>query len=217
MDVTPEQQLALQAAIIDRMSEGALLLARDGTIHFANAAIEDTLGYGPGELAGRSAHQFSFRTREAFDGLLHSAFDATANTGSALIDLESRRRDGQMLPLQARLSSLTLGGTRYILALFTDISARKQQEREMLQMATQVQHRVGRDLHEDLGQKLSGIAMMLQGLKSRAMETAPPLGADLEELVGLLNGAVGRTRLLARGLSPVRPSAAGLIEGFEEL
>ena len=122
-----------------------------------------------------------------------------------------------MLPLQGRLSSLLFGEERHLLVVFTDISSRKQLEREVLQMATQVQQRVGGDLHEGLGQQLSGIAMMLQGLRARAADVAPALGEELEQVVTLINGAVGRTRLLARGLSPVRASTEGVTEGFEEL
>jgi PAS domain S-box-containing protein len=217
MDVTWQHRMDLQAGIIERMNEGVMLLERGGTIRFVNAALERTLGYASHELLGADAHVLSFRTREAFDGLLETAFGATANGSSALIDLEGRRRDGGMLPLQGRLSSLQLGGTRYLLAVFTDISSRKQLEREVLQMATQVQQRVGGDLHEGLGQLLSGIAMMLQGLKARAVDLAPQLGKELEQVVTLINGAVRRTRLLARGLSPVRASTQGVMEGFEEL
>jgi PAS domain S-box-containing protein len=194
-----------------------ILVARDGTIKFVNSALETTLGYGAGELVGANAYVLSFRTREAFSGLLETAFESTANGSAALIDLEGRRRDGTPLPMQGRLSSLQLGGTRYLVAVFTDISTRKQLEREVLRMATQVQQRVGGDLHEGLGQQLSGIAMMLQGLMSRAVDLAPDLGEELEQVVTLLNGAVNRTRLLARGLSPVRASTEGVTEGFEEL
>jgi PAS domain S-box-containing protein len=211
-------QLKLQSGIVERMSEGVLVVARDGTILFANPAIEATLGYERGELAGKDAFVLSFRTREGFDGLLQTAFEATRDGASALIDMEGKRRDGSMNPLQARLSSLELGAVRHVVAVFTDISARKQLEREVLQMVTQVQQRAGGDLHEDLGQQLSGIAMILHGLKTRAVQAgAPALGGELEGVVTLLNGAVQRTRLLARGLSPVRPSAEGLTEGFEEL
>jgi signal transduction histidine kinase len=59
--------------------------------------------------------------------------------------------------------------------------------------------------------------MMLQGLKARAVDVVPALGEELEQVVALLNGAVSRTRLLARGLSPVRASTEGVVEGFEEL
>src|SRR5690606_19106758 len=86
-----------------------------------------------------------------------------------------------------------------------------------LQLATQVQQRVGGDLHEGLGQQLSGIAMMLQGLKARSIDVAPELWSELDKIVTLINGAVSRTRLLARGLSPVRASTKSLTEGFEEL
>jgi signal transduction histidine kinase len=93
-----------------------------------------------------------------------------------------------------------------------------QLEREVIQTAIRVQQRVSGDLHEGLGQQLSGIAMMLQALRARLDDGAPAsLGGELDQLVALLNGAVRRTRLLARGLSPVRASVEGLTEGFEEL
>jgi signal transduction histidine kinase len=168
---------------------------------------------------GVNSHALTFQSREAFEGLLQTAFEATESGNSpALIDLEARHNDGSLLPLQGRFSSLTLGATRFVVAVFTDIGARKQLEREMIQMATQVQQRVSGDLHEGLGQQLSGIAMMLQGLRARVADTgSATLDGELNQVVTLLNGAVRRTRLLARGLSPVRPSVEGLTEGFEEL
>jgi two-component system CheB/CheR fusion protein len=212
------ERLKFQADIIERMSEGVLLVARDGMIHFANRALETTLGYGHGELTGADSHRLSFRTRESFEGLLQTVFEATANGSSALIDMEAKRRDGSLLSMQGRFSSLVLGRARYVVAVFTDVSARKQLEREMIQIATEVQQRVGGDLHEGLGQLLSGVAMMLQGLKHRTNgPSAPAMGDELDQVVALLNGAIRKTRLLARGLLPVRPSAEGLTEGFEEL
>jgi signal transduction histidine kinase len=81
-----------------------------------------------------------------------------------------------------------------------------------------VQQRIGGDLHDGLGQQLAGIAMMLQGLGQRVTQAGiTPLGADVDEIVKLVNAAIRSTRSLARGLSPVRPSREGLQEGFEEL
>ena len=94
MDVTWQHRMELQAGIIERMNEGVILLARDGTIRFVNSALESTLGYAAHELLGANAHVLSFRSREAFEGLLDTAFESTANGSAALIDLEGRRRDG---------------------------------------------------------------------------------------------------------------------------
>ena len=208
----------LQAEILERISEGVLLLSRDGTIHFASPLLEATMGYSPGELLGQYCGVLSFRPHAAFEGLLQTVFEATESGNVAVIDLEGRRRDDTMVPLQARFSSLLLDGTRHVVGIFADVSARKQIEREMMQVATRVQQRVGEDLHEGLGQQLSGIAMMMQGLRASLAEgDVAGLSRGLDEIVALLNGAVRRTRLLARGLSPVRASAEGIKEGFEEL
>lgn len=218
MDVTWSERIRLQAEIIERISEGVMLIARDGIIRFVNPVFESTLGYAAGDLIGRHSRILSFRPSEAFDGLLQTVFDATEKGNPAVIDLEARRSDGALLPLQGRFHPLVIEGSRHVVAVFADITARKQLERDMMRIATQVQQRVGGDLHEGLGQQLSGIAMMMQGLRERfAGVDASDVVRDFDEVVGLLNSAIRRTRLLARGLSPVRPSAEGIKEGFEEL
>ena len=221
-DVTAAQeqsrQLQLQAAIIDRMSEGVLLVRRDGNILFANPALEKLFGYGPGELNGQNSHILSFRSSAAFDGLLGTVFDGTTDDRTSIIDLEGRRRDGSMCPIQGYFSSMMLGNMRCAIAVITDIAERKQLEREVMQVATRVQQRIGSDLHDGLGQQLAGVAMMLQGLGQRISRAgSDPLSAEVDEVVQLVNAAIRSTRSLARGLSPVGPSREGLLEGFEEL
>ena len=212
------QKLQVQAAIIERMSEGVMLVGQDGTILFANAALEKLFGYERGGLNGRNARLLSFRSRANFDGLLRTVLDGTENNRTSLIDLEARRSDGTACPVQGYFSSMMLGESRCIVAVMTDISERRQLERELLQVATRVQQRVGGDLHDELGQQLTGIAMMLQGLRQRAASVgSPALTAGVEEVVKLVNSAIRSTRSMARGLSPVRPSREGLVEGFEEL
>jgi len=221
-DVTEAQeqrlQLQLQAAIIERMSEGVMLVSRDGTMHFVNPALEKLYGYGRGELAGRNAHMLSFRSSANFEGLLRTVFEGTTDDRTSIIDLEGRRRDGTLCPVQGYFSSMTLGDMRCVVAVITDVSERKQLEREVMQVATRVQQRIGSDLHDGLGQQLAGVAMMLQGLGQRVAKAGVvSLSAEVDEIVGLVNAAIRSTRSLARGLSPVRPSREGLLEGFEEL
>jgi PAS domain S-box-containing protein len=212
------EQLRMQAAIIERMSEGVMLASREGTILFANPALERMFGYGRGELGGKHAQMLSFRGNEEFDGLVRTVFQSTDNDLTSVIDLEGRRRDNSMVPLQGYFSSLMIGTRRCVVSVFVDISEQKQLERQMVQVATRVQQRIGGDLHDGLGQQLAGIAMMLQGLGRRAAQSGTPaLREEVDGIVTLVNAAISSTRSLARGLSPVRPSREGLVEGFEEL
>lgn len=218
MDVTWSERIKLQAEIIERMREGVVLVAPDGVIQFINPALEETLGYARGDLTGVHASKLSFRSPEAFEVLARTVFEATADGGSTISDMAARRADGTTLWLQGTFSSFMAGGVRHVLCVFTDISERKQLERELLEMATHVQQRVGSDLHEGLAQQISGIAMSLEGLKQRitGLGTAE-LAASLEDAVELLNGTTQCTRHMARGLVPVRASAEGITEGFQEL
>lgn len=212
------ERLQLQAAIIERMSEGVLLVDREGTILFANPAAERLFGYAADDLVGRNSHQLSFRPSESFDGLVRMVFEGTEKDQASLIDLEGRRQDDSMIPLQGYFSALQLGERRCVVAVFTDITEHKQFERELMQVAARVQQRIGTDLHEGLGQQLAGVAMMLQSLSQRAAGSGDVgLREQLEEAVAELNNAIRSTRSLARGLSPVRPTREGLIEGFGEL
>jgi PAS domain S-box-containing protein len=212
------EQLQMQAAIIERMSEGVLLVAMDGTILFANPALEKMFGYERGQLNGLYSGVLSFRSDENFAGLLRTVFEGTADDKTSIIDLEGRHRNNSVCPVQGYFSSLQLGEQRCVVAVITDIAERQKLERELMQVATRVQQRIGGDLHEGLGQQLAGIAMMLQGLGQRAGNAGTSaLQSEVDEIVALVNTAIRSTRSLARGLSPVRPSCEGLIEGFEEL
>ena len=211
-------QMRMQVSIIERMSEGVMLLDRKGLIQFANPALERLFRYQVGALQGRDASVLSFRTPDNFRRLVDAVFDGTEDGRISIIDLDARRRDGTLCPIQAHFSRMVYGDRDCIICVFNDNSERKELEREVLQVATRIQQRIGSDLHDEVGQQLAGIAMMLQGLVNRPGRLrGPSLRADLEEIIALVNAATRSTRSLARGLSPVREGREGLIEGFEEL
>jgi PAS domain S-box-containing protein len=210
-------QLQLQVNIIERMSEGVMLLDRLGQIQFANPALERLFRYETGVLKGRDACVLSFRTPANFRRLVDAVFDGTENGRISVIDLDARRRDGTLCPIQAHFSRMVYGERDCIICVFNDNSDRKELEREVLQVATRIQQRIGGDLHDEVGQQLAGIAMMLQGLVNASGVRKPQLRQDLEKIIELVNAATRSTRSLARGLSPVREGREGLIEGFEEL
>ena len=127
-------------------------------------------------------------------------------------------KDGDAaLFIEAAITSLVLRGERFWLTMLQDATARRQLEREVLEVSNREQQRIGNDLHDGLGQELTGIALLLRGLENRAEREAPELSPSIEEIALLVNDAIFTTRALARGLSPVTFDRGGLALALEEL
>ncbi len=91
-----------------------------------------------------------------------------------------------------------------------DISARKQLERELLEVANREQQRLGSELHDGLGQELTGVSLMLEAMAQQLGETRPALKTQFDRLRGLVSSSIQETRALAHGLAPVSLRRGGL-------
>ena len=98
-----------------------------------------------------------------------------------------------------------------------DVTRERTITREIIEAANRERDRIGHDLHDGLGQELTGISLMLKGLLGRMGPGQAVLRRELGEVLGLVNGALRATRTLARGLSPVAIERGGLAEGVRAL
>jgi PAS domain S-box-containing protein len=94
---------------------------------------------------------------------------------------------------------------------------RQSLEREIIEIANREQQRIGNDLHDGLGQDLTGIALMLRGINAQLHKEHSSACLDVEDVISLVNGAIENTRALARGLSPVSAERDGLIGALQAL
>ena len=116
-------------------------------------------------------------------------------------------------------SSTVLPGPKktpsYIIVSGTDITDRKRLEKAVLEISGREQRRIGQDLHDGLGQHLTGIAFMTKVQEQRLKEKHLPESEDAAKIVRLVNDAIDKTRVLSRGLSPVMADARGLMSALE--
>jgi two-component system sensor kinase FixL len=98
-----------------------------------------------------------------------------------------------------------------------DITERRRMEQEISEISERERQRIGQDLHDELGQFLTGIACistsLAQELDSKSMREA----ATATQIADLTNQAITQTRTLARGLYPVELQANGLLSALQEL
>ena len=60
------------------------------------------------------------------------------------------------------------GSVEYVIATGIDVTERRRLEKTILEISDQEQRRIGQDLHDGLGQHLTGIAFMSKVLEAEA-------------------------------------------------
>ena len=102
-------------------------------------------------------------------------------------------------------------------ALTNEIEDRERLERELLEISEREQRRIGHDLHDSLGQHLTGAALAGQVLEEKLAVRGMAEAADANKVVELVQEGIALSRKLAQGLHPIEVEAAGLMQALEEL
>jgi PAS domain S-box-containing protein len=98
-----------------------------------------------------------------------------------------------------------------------DITERKRLEREILEISSREQRRIGHDLHDGVCQQLAAIAYRMDILAEQLQEKGVAESSEAERVGGLVNEAINQTRGVARGLFPISLEENGLVSALEEL
>lgn len=153
-----------------------------------------------------------------------------AAAGSALmtrpVRLQGVRRDGQVIPVEARLLEARLDqGDVVYLFIARDLRAQEALERRSLRIADLERRAIGRELHDALGQNLVGMAFLADELavalgEARLKEeTAEQLSARARRLAEICRDTNSIARNLVRGLVPIglEKSGGGLSSALRDL
>lgn len=96
-----------------------------------------------------------------------------------------------------------------------DITARKDLERELLEVTARQQQDIGQELHDGVGQELTGLGLIAHSLAQRLPENSAERVVATRLVAGL--GRVHQqVRNLSRGIMPVHLDANGLPAALEE-
>jgi PAS domain S-box-containing protein len=211
-----QQERNVLSAILDTVGALVVVLDPTGRIVRFNRACEQTTGYSFLEVRGKYIWELFLPAEEIdeFKLLL-----ARSNSGQPPGEYESHwlTRDG-VSRLIAWSTTVLSGdeGVAHIIATGIDTTERKRLERAILEVSAREQRRIGQDLHDGLGQHLTGIAFMSKVLEEKLSEESVPESMDMAKIVRLVNDAIRKTKELARGLLPVVSEAQGLMSALKQ-
>src|ERR1700686_2339043 len=127
-------------------------------------------------------------------------------------------RDGRVLWFQCEAKMIRHDDGRpwFIHGVGFDITERKSLEEAILDISAREQQRIAQDLHDGLGQHLTGIAFMSKVLEEKLSDQSLPEAVEAAKIVRMVNQAIDNTRQLARGLHPVAAEPLGLMSALKK-
>lgn len=139
-----------------------------------------------------------------------------------VLDITERKQMEEALrrahdELEERVRERTAELARTNDELTAEITERKRLEQQIVEVSEEGQKRIGQELHDGLGQHLTGVAFLGKALEQKLAARSLPEVADAAEIVNFLNQAITQTRVLARGLFPVELENNGLMSALEQL
>ena len=135
------------------------------------------------------------------------------------IDITAQKEAEQQLrqaheTLDQRVKERTAHLRALTAKLEQEIADRRRLERQIIEISEREQRRIGQDLHDGLGQQITGIIFHAHLLHKHLASKGAKAADKAAQIVALLDQAKVQARQIARGLQPVDPSPNGLMTGL---
>lgn len=218
IDVTAQRRADAKCrALLDAAPDAVVVVNQTGKIVMVNAQIQKMFGYDRQELLGAEIEMLvPPRFRGKHPGHRRDfVTEPHVRPMGAGMELYARHRDGHEFPVEISLSPLETEDGLLVSSSIRDISERKRLEKTILEIRDAEQNRIGQDLHDGLGQHLTGVAFMGKVLAERLAETSPADAEQAATIVKLVNESIKMTRDLARGLLPSVSSSHHLTDALQ--
>jgi len=222
------------AAILDSARDAIITIDSRGAIQTVNRSAERLFGYAHADLIGQNVNiLMPSPYREAHDGYMQRYLE----TGEKRIldsvrELIGRRQDGSTFPIEVTITEVD--HLQMFTGIVHDVSERKRLQAHILQIAADEQRRIGQELHDGIGQELTGLALHA-GTLVELLDAIPPgsraegAGRQLNDsqfstlrtltakISSQLNATNRHVRQLAHGVMPVQIEPRGLQAALAEL
>ena len=237
-----ENQLALELRdatdryhhTIDSVMDAIVAVDEHQNILLFNPAAEAMFGYTSKEIVGRPLSTLipdRFRSRHGHHvgDFMHSHVASQTMSLKPQLEILGRRRDGSEFPIESTISNTTIGNTKQLTAVLRDATERRRAEtvlnqtnQQLRELSTSLEkilederNRISRELHDDLGQQLTGLKLDMAWLANRLKDGREVEPERVVEMRHALDVAVSSVRRISTELRPLVLDDLGLFDALK--
>lgn len=191
------------ASLLGLVPDTVLRVRRDGTILEYHPSQDSELSLSVSKVQGARLQDLlpGRHAQEAMQLIARALQNPTVHTHTVEIPVNSLVRE-----LEARLVACAVDE---VMVLVRDVTDRQRLEKEILEISHREQQRIGQDLHDSLGQHLTGISFLSKALQTKLTSRNIAEAAQAGEIAQLVVQTLAHTRNIARGLFPVELESTG--------
>jgi PAS domain S-box-containing protein len=205
---------------IDSVMDAIVAVDESHNVILFNPAAERMFGLAWQDVIGRPLSQLVPERARAAHVLHMDRFMCTRGESRAMvsnIEIKGLRADGTEFPIESTISQTLIEGKPQLTAVLRDITQRRRAEEDLREMNRQLRSlsaslqdvreqertRIAMELHDDLGQQLTGLKLELSWLGGRLKEGRQATSDEVGAMRHLLDAAIASVRRIATELRPL--------------
>lgn len=235
LDALRDNEILLRE-ITNTLGEGVLVVNDRGTLEFINPEAERLLGWSAEELSGKNTFEMIYPNYSGSSMFAMSDKSLLEKLAEGVVfradDELFLRKDGSPMPVSFVMTPIINDGKAVAsVTAFQDISMRKKAELELLDSRKQLRElsaylqsvredertRIARELHDELGQMLTGVKLKANSLIGQLPKDSPVLQNKANSMCKLIDETMDAMRRTASDLRPVMLDDLGLMAAIEWL
>jgi two-component system CheB/CheR fusion protein len=184
-------------------SEAIVVMDNNNTITDFNQAAENMFGYQSNEIIGTNIEKLipvvmieRRKTKKKTDVSVKNTIVALAPQ-----EFKAIRKNESQFPIKFTTTMTEKGNL--CIGIITDLSEVSVLKKAIADISTLEQEKIGRDVHDNLGQRLTGINLLVSNLKRNLTTDQVQNNKALEQIIEQISLAIGETRNISHGLSPI--------------
>jgi len=207
---------AFAETILDATADAIISVDTKGEIIQSNNTAVQLFGYSSDELNKLNIKKL-LPFSDAGDAIPGLNDTQKSKNFPRVKETKAVKKNGETFPVELSLNEVTWDGSKMYVAVLKNLAERRKLEKQILQIGDKERKRIGSELHDNLGQLLTGIRLQTEIVARKLKVRDMPGSAEIEEIVRLLKDADEHTRLIAQGMVATDLENKGLYTAVENL